>query len=64
MRELIVGDLLPSDAGVVMQSLATAANDFLVASGNGVIVKKTLAETKAILGIVASTDFLVNQVFS
>lgn len=31
--------------------LATAANDFLVASGSGVFIKKTLAETKAILGI-------------
>ena len=31
-------------------NLATAANDFLVASGAGVYVKKTLAETRAILG--------------
>ena len=31
-------------------NLATAANDFLVASGAGVYVKKTLAETQAILG--------------
>lgn len=33
----------------VKHALATAANDFLVASGSGVIVKKTLAETQAIL---------------
>ena len=33
----------------VEHALATAANDFLVASGSGVFVKKTLAETKAIL---------------
>jgi hypothetical protein len=31
--------------------LATAANDFLVASGAGVFVKKTLAEVQAILGL-------------
>jgi hypothetical protein len=31
-------------------NLATAANDFLVASGAGVYVKKTLNETQAILG--------------
>ncbi len=35
--------------GYVTHSLATAANDFLVASGSGVIIKKTLAETGAIL---------------
>ncbi len=33
----------------ILHSLATAANDFLVASGSGVVVKKTLAETGAIL---------------
>jgi len=31
--------------------LATAANDFLIASGSGVFVKKTLVETKAVLGL-------------
>jgi len=36
-------------AGAVMHSLADAANDFLVASGDNTIVKKTLAETGAIL---------------
>lgn len=33
----------------ILHSLATAANDFLVASGSGTFVKKTLAETGAIL---------------
>jgi len=33
----------------VEHALATAASDFIVASGSGVFVKKTLAETKAIL---------------
>lgn len=35
----------------IPKSLATAANDFLVASGVGVFVKKTLAEVKTILGL-------------
>ena len=35
----------------VNHSLATAANDFLVASGVGVFIKKTLAEVKTILGL-------------
>ncbi len=35
--------------GYILHALATATNDFLVASGSGVYVKKTLAETKAIL---------------
>lgn len=48
--------------GGVAHSLATAANDFLVASGAGVFVKKTLAEVKTILGLgsaayTASTDY-------
>lgn len=47
----------------VQQSLATAANDFLVASGAGTFVKKTLAETKTILGA-TGIDFLVAQVYS
>ncbi len=41
---------------LIQHSLATAVNDFLVASGSGAFVKKTLAETKTILGIVASSD--------
>ena len=36
-------------AQYILHSLADAANDFLVASGNDTIVKKTLAETGAIL---------------
>ena len=35
---------------VIRHSLATAANDFLVASGAGAFVKKTLAETQVIIG--------------
>ncbi len=35
----------------IKHSLATAANDFLVASGAGAFIKKTLAETKTILGM-------------
>ena len=38
-------------AVAVAHALATAANDFLVASGSGAFVKKTLAETVTILGI-------------
>jgi hypothetical protein len=37
--------------GYIKKSLATTANDFIVASGAGVFVKKTLAEVKAILGL-------------
>ena len=37
--------------GKISHSLATAASDFLVASGVGVFVKKTLAEVKTILGL-------------
>lgn len=39
-----------ANLGGVAHSLATAANDFIVASGAGVFVKKTLAETLTILG--------------
>lgn len=39
----------------INHSLATAANDFLAASGSGAYVKKTLAETQTILGVVAPT---------
>ncbi|MFH2076210.1 MAG: hypothetical protein ABIJ57_12835 [Pseudomonadota bacterium] len=46
----------------IKHSLATAISDFLVASGAGVFIKKTLAEVKAILGLgtaayTASTDY-------
>jgi hypothetical protein len=39
----------------VGHSLATAANDFIVASGAGAFVKKTLAETLTILGKAAAS---------
>lgn len=35
----------------IKHSLATAVSDFLVASGSGAFVKKTLAEVKTILGL-------------
>jgi len=46
-------------------SLATAASDFLVASGAGVFIKKTLAEVKTILGLgsaayTAATDYVTH----
>jgi hypothetical protein len=46
----------------IPHSLATAINDFLVASGSGTYVKKTLAEVKTILGLgsaayTASSDY-------
>ena len=44
---IIQTNLDPTD--YVTHALATAANDFLVASGAGVFVKKTLAETAALL---------------
>jgi hypothetical protein len=48
----------------IKHSLATAANDFLAASGTGVFIKKTLAEVKTILGLgtaayTASGDYAV-----
>jgi len=51
-------------SGHVNHSLATAENDFLVASGAGAFIKKTLAEVKTILGLgtaayTASTDYAV-----
>ena len=46
-----VQDFNDGMAGKVSHSLATAANDFLVASGVGAFVKKTLAEVKSILGL-------------
>jgi len=47
-------------AVAVAHALATAVNDFLVASGSGAYVKKTLAETITILGATSRT-FLVNS---
>ena len=45
------GDIVdgPTPSDYVTHALATAENDFLVASGSGAYVKKTLAETGAIL---------------
>jgi hypothetical protein len=40
-----------SHSEYILHSLATAANDFLVASGSGAMIKKTLAETKTILNV-------------
>jgi len=44
-----------SSGGGILHSLATAANDFLVASGVGAYIKKTLAETRTILGVDQAT---------
>jgi len=49
----------------IKHSLATAISDFLVASGAGAFVKKTLAEVKTILGLgtaayTASTDYVTH----
>ena len=43
------GDQTLAGLGGIAHSLATAVNDFLVASGAGAFVKKTLAEAKVIL---------------
>ena len=42
----------------IKHSLATAANDFIVASGAGVMVKKTLAEVITLLGVSGITSSL------
>ena len=49
----------------ILHSLATAANDFLVASGVGVFAKQTLAQVKSTLGLgsaayTASSDYAVS----
>jgi hypothetical protein len=49
----------------IKHSLATAVSDFLVASGAGAFVKKTLAEVKTILGLgtaayTAATDYVTH----
>ncbi len=49
----------------IKHSLATAVSDFLVASGVGVFVKKTLAEVQTILGLgtaayTAATDYVTH----
>ena len=48
----------------IKHALATSSNDFLVSSGSGTFIKKTLAETKTVLGLgsaayTASTDYAV-----
>ena len=45
-------------AGKISHSLATAANDFLVASGAGVFVKNTLAQVKALLAGASAGDLI------
>ena len=62
ISNLPAGTYLATDHGVlsgltdddhpqyIRHALATAINDFLVASGSGAFIKKTLAETKTILG--------------
>jgi len=57
-----IDSFISADSGNVKHSLATALSDFLVASGTGAFVKKTLAEVKTILGLgsaayTASTDY-------
>lgn len=47
----------------IKHDLATAANDFLVASGAGNFVKKTLAETQALLGADASVEDILRFTF-
>jgi len=42
---------IPNVSTYITHTLATAVNDFLVASGSGVFVKKTLAEVKTIMGL-------------
>lgn len=44
------------DTAFLEHSLATAANDFLVASGSGAYIKKTLAEAQAILAMPLKAD--------
>lgn len=48
LSNLAVGDV---HTQYVKHALATAVSDFLVASGAGVFIKKTLAEVKTILGL-------------
>jgi len=61
----VTWEKLAFDGEVIRHDLATAESDFLVASGAGAFVKKTLVETQTILGVgAAGTDFLVVQVFS
>jgi len=53
------GDVLIYEQGI-RHALATAANDFLVASGAGAYIKKTLAETQVILlGVALPEDTVI-----
>jgi len=59
----LLGGLTDDDhTQYILHSLAAAANDFLVASGNDVIVKKTLAQTGEILEADINHDNLVGFV--
>lgn len=51
----VQGQLNGMETRKIKHALATAVNDFLVASGAGAFVKKTLAETKTILGLAFGT---------
>lgn len=53
--QMIAGHVAAPDPHTVYikHSLATAVSNFLVASGAGVFIKKTLAEVKTLLGIAA-----------
>jgi len=63
---LVAASLLHDDhPQYIKHSLAIAVSDFLVASGVGVFVKKTLAEVKTILGLgtaayTAATDYVTH----
>ena len=45
-------------AGALLLSLFTAANDFIIASGSGTAVKKTLAEIKTLLAGTSAGDLM------
>jgi hypothetical protein len=47
-----------TSGGGILHSLATAANDFLVASGAGAFAKQTLAQVKTLLGLVLTQTAL------
>jgi hypothetical protein len=49
----ITWEKIALEKDVIKHALATAESDFLVASGAGTFVKKTLVETKTILGVTA-----------
>lgn len=65
-KAMVAASLLDDDhTQYIKHSLATAVSDFLIASGVGVFVKKTLAEVKTILGLgtaayTAATDYVTH----